>query len=156
MAKEQVFNASMSSMSMYGGLFKATADDVGLDKALEYHAKQGEPFGMMIGETLKQQLGDKEPTTEVLNSILQPSMEGFGFDAEFKVSPMEISIKVSRCPFYDGFKMAGLDHETIGKMCSAMSSAEFAQLKKYYPNIEGSVKYRDSSEGYCLEKFTLK
>ncbi len=52
--------------------------------------------------------------------------------------------------------MAGLDHETIGKTCNAMSSAEFAKLKEYYPNVEGSVKYRDSSEGYCLEKFTLK
>ena len=156
MAKEQVFNASMSSMSMYGGLFKATADDVGLDKALEYHAKQGEPFGMMIGETLKQQLGDKAPTTEALKSVLQPEVEGWGFDAEFDVSPTAVSIKVQRCPIYEGFKMAGLDHETIGKMCGAWYSAEYAQLKKYYPIIEGSLKYRDSSEGYCLDKFTLK
>ena len=156
MAKENVFNATMSSMSMYGSLFKAIADDFGLDKALEYHGKQGEPFGMMIGETLKQQLGDKKPTAEALKAVLQPSMEGFGFDAEFDVSPTEISLKVQRCPFYEGFKMAGLDHETIGKTCSAMSSVEFAKIKEYYPNIEGSVKYRGSSEGYCLEKFTLK
>jgi len=156
MAKEDVYNATMISMSMYGGLFKAIADDVGLDKALEYHAKQGIPFGTMIGETMKQQLGDKAPTTEALKSVLQPLMGSFGFDAEYDVSPTEISNKIPRCPLYDGWKMAGLDHETIGKMCSAMSSAEFAQLKKYYPKIEGSVKFRDSSEGYCLEKFTLK
>ncbi len=156
MAKEDVFNATMSSMSMYGGLFKAIADDVGLDKAIEYHGKHGETFGMMIGETLKQQLGDKAPTTEALKSVLQPMMEGFGFDAEFDVSPTEVSIKVQRCPIYEGFKMAGLDHETIGKMCSAWYTAEYAQLKKYYPKIEGCVKYRDSSEGYCLDKFTLK
>jgi len=143
-------------MSMYGGLFKAIADDVGLDKAIEYHGKHGETFGMMIGETLKQQLGDKAPTTEALKSVLQPMMEGFGFDAEFDVSPTEVSIKVPRCPIYEGFKMAGLDHETIGKTCSAWYSAEYAQLKKYYPKIEGSLKYRDSSEGYCLDKFTLK
>ena len=119
MAKDDVFNATMSSMSMYGGLFKAIADDVGLDKAIEYHGKQGELFGMMISETLKQQLGDKAPTTEALKSVLQPEVEGFGFDAEFDVSPTEVSIKVPRCPIYEGFKMAGLDHETIGKMCSA-------------------------------------
>ncbi len=156
MAKEQVFNAAMSSMRMYGWIFKAIADDVGLDKALEYHAKQGESFGMIYSETLKQQLGDKALTTEALNSVQQPMMESFGFDAEFDVSPTEISIKIPRCPIYEGFKMAGLDHETIGKMCSAMSSAEFTQIKKYYPKIEGSVKFRDPSEGYCLEKFTLK
>ena len=156
MAREEAYNATMSSMSMYGGLFKAIADDVGLDKALEYHGKQGEPFGMMIGEALKQQLGDKEPTAEALNSVLQPMMESFGFDVEFDVSPTEISFKIPRCPIYEGFKMAGLDHETIGKTCSAMSSVEYAQIKKYYPEIEGSVKYRDSPEGYYLEKFTLK
>jgi hypothetical protein len=83
-------------------------------------------------------------------------MESFGFDPEYDVSPTEISLKVQRCPIYEGLKMAGLDHETIGKTCNAMSSAEFAKLKEYYPNVEGSVKYRDSSEGYCLEKFTLK
>jgi hypothetical protein len=156
MAKEDAFNATMNSWSMYGGLFKTIADDVGLEKALEYHAKQGEPFGMMIGETLKQQLGDKKPTTEVLKAILQPSMESFGFDPELNVSPTEISLKIPRCPFYEGFKMAGFDHETIGKTCSAMSSVEFAKIKEYYPDIEGSVEYRDSSEGYCLEKFTFK
>lgn len=156
MAKEDVFNATMSSMSMYGGLFRAIADDVGLDKAIEYHAKHGESFGMMIGETLKRQLGDKTPTTEALKSVLQPIMEGFGFSTEFDVSPTEVSIKVPRCPIYEGFKMAGLDHETIGKTCSAWYSAEYAQLKKCYPRIEGSLKYRDSSEGYCLDKFTLK
>ena len=51
--------------------------------------------------------------------------------------------------------MVGLDHETIGKACNAMSSAEYAQLKKYYPDVEGSIKFKDSSEGYCLEKITL-
>ena len=156
MAKEDVFNATMSSMSMYGGLFKSITDDVGLDKALEYHAKRGESFGMMIGETLKRQLGDKAPTTEALKSVLQPEEEGWGFDAEFDVSPMEVSIKVSRCPCYEGFEMAGLDHEMIGKMCSAWYSALYAQLKKYYPKIEGRLKYRESSEGYCFDKFTLK
>jgi len=156
MAKEDVFNATMSSNIARARLFKSIADDVGLDKALEYHAKDGESFGVMIGETLKQQLGDKALTTEVLNSVLQPIVEGFGFVAEFDVSPTEVSIKVTRCPIYEGWKMAGLDHETIGKTCSAWYSAEYAQLKKYYPKIEGSLKYRDSSEGYCLDKFTLK
>jgi hypothetical protein len=156
MAKEHAYQAAMSAMSLYGGLFKTIADDVGLDKALEYHGKQGEPFGIMIGETMKQQLGDKAPTTEAIKSVTQPSMESFGFETEFEMSPTELSVKVIRCPFYDGYKMAGLDHETIGKMCSALSSGEFAKLKEYYPNISGSVKFRDSAEGYCLEKFILK
>lgn len=156
MAKEHAYHAAMSAMSMYGGLFKTMADDFGLDKALEYHEKQGEPFGIMIGETMKQQLGDKPPTTEVIKSVTQPSMESFGFDVEYEVSPKELSIKVVRYPFYDGFKMVGFDHETIGKMCGALSSGEFVKLKEYYPNVEGSVNFRDSAEGYCLEKFILK
>jgi hypothetical protein len=156
MAKEHAYQAAMSAMSIYAGLFKAIEDDVGLDKALEYHGKQGEPFGIMIGETLKQQLGDKAPTIEAIKSITKPSMESFGFDPEIEESPTKLSFKIQRCPFYAGFQMAGLDHEKIGKMCNVLSSTEFTQLKKYYPNIEGNMNFRDSSESYCLETFTLK
>ena len=121
MAKEDVFNATMSMVGMYGGLFKAIADDFGLDKALEYHGRQGEPFGMMIGETLKQQLGDKKPTPEALKAILQPMMEGFGFDMEYDVSPTEISFKIPRCPFYEGFKMARARNRTKVTTPSSMT-----------------------------------
>jgi len=156
MAREEVFNAAKSAFSMYGGLFNGIAQEIGMEKALELHAKQGESFGAMIGEMLRQQLGNKGPDTKTFSSILRLLYVGFGFDAEFDVGPTSISIKVTRCPFYEGARMARLDHETIGNMCKAMANAEYTKLKEYYPKTEGKVKYRESPEGYCLEQFTLK
>jgi hypothetical protein len=155
MAKEEVYNATKNAMSMYGGLLKTIADDVSLGKALEYHAKQGEPFGMMIGNALKNALGDKDLTTEAIKSVMQPMTESFGFDAEFIVSPTELSMKIQKCPMYDAYTAAGFDHDTIGKMCNAMTGGEYAALANYYSNIKGEINFRDSPEGTCVEKITI-
>lgn len=65
-------------------------------------------------------------------------------------------IVIAKCPLYEGFKAAGLNHETIGKMCKAMSEVELSQAKNLYPKIEGSAQFKDSREGFCVEKWTIK
>jgi hypothetical protein len=57
---------------------------------------------------------------------------------------------------YEGFKMAGLDHKTIEKMCSAMSQAEYDAINKHFPKLEGKVKFRESSKDTCVEEFIIK
>lgn len=155
MAKEDVFNAHVSSMSMYGGLFKEIVKEVGLEKALKMHAKQGEPFGTAMGEMLKQKLGKKKADTKTLNAIAQPMMEGFGMDPQIDVAPESLKVKTLRCPMYEGFKAAGIDHKTIEKMCNGMANAEGSVLTKIYPSIEYSWKFKASPDGYCLEEFKI-
>jgi len=75
---------------------------------------------------------------------------------EYKVTPKTLSIVIAKCPLYEGFKAAGLDHETIGKMCKAMNEAMLSQAKNLYPKIEGSAQFKGSAEGLCIEKWTIK
>lgn len=153
MAREDVFNAVVGSMSMYGGLFKEIVKEVGLEKALKMHARQGEPFGTEMGEALKQRLGKKKADAKTLSTIVQPMEEGFGIDPQIDVAPESLKVKILRCPLYEGFKAAGIDHETIEKMCHGLANTEGSALTKIYPNIEYGFKFKASQDDYCLEEF---
>lgn len=131
-----------------------------MERALALHAKLGEPFGVQIGEAFKQKFENKKPDTESLKAIFQPMCTSFGaytsLTYEYKVTPKTLSIVIAKCPLYEEFKAAGLNHETIGKMCKAMSEVELSQAKNLYPKIEGSAQFKDSPEGSCVEKWTIK
>ena len=153
---EEVFNAWTNSISLYGGLFKAIMEEQGLEKALKLHAKQFEPTGNMWGEQLKQALGDKAPDMKVFSTILKPMFESFGLIGEFEVDPTTITITSTKCPLYAGYQMAGLEHQTIVKMCKASAKANFDMLNKHYPELYGSVQPKESPDGICIEKFYMK
>jgi hypothetical protein len=156
LTREDVYNAWVSSMSMCGSLFKSIVKELGMAKALEMLAKQGEPFGDELGKVLKTQLGGKKLDVKALNKAMMPMMSSSGVDAEVEENPKSLVLKISKCPQYDGFKMAGLDHETIGKMCSAMAKGEYASIMRHYPELEGRVKFRETPNGVCQEEFVIK
>ena len=156
MAKEDAFNAAVSVFSMYGGLFKDVAREFGMEKALAFHAKQGDMFGAHFAAMLKEKLGSKEVDMRTLSSILKGAMDGFGFTYESVETPTSIVLKNHKCPIYDGFRMAGLDHKTINSMCSQMSQAEYEGIKKIYPMIQGRAELKTSPDGYCTEEFIIK
>jgi hypothetical protein len=154
---EEVFNAVVSSMSMYGGLIKSIIEEQGMKKALELHGKQAEHFGEGMASMFKQGLGGKEPDIKVLKeSVLEPMMNSFGFTSEYEFGENSVDVKIPKCPMYTGYQLAGLSHETILKMCHTASRIEFGGLNKHYPTVFGSVKPRDSPEGVCIEKFYIK
>jgi len=157
---ESSFDAAASVASMYGAFFRAVAQEIGMKRALELHAKLGEPFGVQIGEELKQKFGNNRPDTESIKGIFQPMFARFGaytrITYDYKVTPRTLSIVIAKCPLYEGFRVAGLDHETIGKMCNAMMDAEQNKAKNLYPKIQGSAHFKDSPQGSCVENWTIK
>jgi len=156
MTKKDTFNASVNSISMYGTFFNIVAKEVGMEKALKLHAAVGETWGDATGKALKEQLGDKKVNIRTLNRVLKPMMNSFGFEIELEKSPKSLVLCVSKCPMYEGFKMAGIDHKTIEKMCSVMAKAEYDTINKYYPKLEGKVKFRESAGKPCVEEWTKK
>ena len=58
---------------------------------------------------------------------------------------------------YEGFKEAGLDHETIKKLCLCSVGSINASLQKLgaYGGISIN-KYRSDSDDYCIEEFKKK
>lgn len=156
LAKEEIFNASTSSMSLYGGLFKDIMEEQGLEKALKLHAKQFEPMGNAIGEQLKQELGDKDLDMKVLSSIIESIYESFGSSSEFEVDPTTLTITTTKCPVCAGYQMAGIDQQTIVKMCKACDKAVLDAINQHYPQLYGSTQPPESPDGICIEKYYIK
>ena len=156
MGREDVFNAVKSVASIYGGFFKDVAEEIGMERALALHAKQGEGFGVMLAGMVRDQLGDKEFDMKTFSSVYSGAYEGFGFTYEMEESHTSILVKAYQCPLYEGFKMAGLDDKTIESMCSLMSAAEYAEIKKVYPELTGRVKFRTAPDKPCVEEFLLE
>ena len=155
MSKKSSYIASKGSLSLYGGFFKAVAQEIGLEKALALHENLWKSMGAASVGMLREKLGRKKVNLAAWQSIEEKFCEDFGFAAEFKKQGSTLSIKTLECPIYAGFKEAGLDHSTIESMCNKMASAVYGEVKKDFPQFSGSLKFRDTPDKACVEEFVL-
>jgi hypothetical protein len=156
MATEDVFNAATGAFSMYGGLLKDVAEEIGMEGALRLHAKQGENFGVMLAGMLQDRLGNDELNIRTVRAVFSNVGEGMGMAGEVEETPTKVSFLHLKCPVYEGLKMAGWDHEDIGTACNCMADAELAELTKAYSQLTGCVKFRSRPDEPCVEEFSLE
>ena len=92
---------------------------------------------------------------EKLGNILLGSLEASGFDSEVVVEgPNSVVINNTKCPRYDGFKMAGLSDEIVGKYCTmGGKNAIGRQLKLLDPNLGFGLRVFKPWDGLCEEHF---
>ncbi len=155
MASEDAFNAVVGSFSMYGALLKDVAAEIGMERALELHAKQGENFGAMLNGMLKERQGDTDLKVETLTAVFSEVGEGFGLSPEIEETQTKVSFTHHQCPIYEGLKMAGWAHEEIKAACEGMAGGEIAALKEAYPQLSGGVTFRATPDEPCVEEFSL-
>ncbi len=156
MAREDAFNAAKATSTVLGGFFKDVANEIGLEKALSLYAKQGEVFGAMTARTVKERLGDKEFDMKTFASVLSGFFQMCGFTYELEDTPTSIKASQFQCPFYEGFKSAGLDDQTIEALCSRMGALELAEYKKAFPQLSGRLKIRSAPDQPCTEELELE
>ena len=155
MNKKATFNAAKESFSFYGGFFKDVAQEVGLEKALALHANQGKPFGAALAGMLKEELGRKKLNVAAFESVYMKAAEGFGLSPEFEKGRSTLKVKSLRCPIYEGWVNAGLDHKTIEMMCSRQGANEYEEIKKAFPQFSGCLKFRSAPDEPCVEEFVI-
>ncbi len=155
MSKKSSYIASKGAMSLYGGLFRSVVQEIGLEKALAMHGNLWGSMGAISAGMLKEKLGRKKVNLAAWQSIEERFCEQFGMGSEFKKRGSTLSIKTVDCPIYEGWKAAGLDHNTIGLMCSRMADAVYLELKKDFPRVSGCLKFRAASDEACVEEFVL-
>jgi hypothetical protein len=84
-------------------------------------------------------------------------LTSLGYDAKISQTSNSVIATTHRCPEYEGYKEAGLDHETIKKLCLRSVGSIDASLQKLGANGGMSInKYRSDSDGYCIEEFKKK
>ena len=155
MSKKSSYIASKGALSLYGGFFKAVAQDIGLEKALALHENLWKSLGAASVTALKEKLGRRKVNLAAWQSIEEKFCEDLGFTAEFKKQGSTLTVKTLECPIYAGFKEAGLDHGTIESMCNKMADAVYGEAKREFPQLSGSLKFRDTPDKACVEQFVL-
>jgi hypothetical protein len=155
MQKEGAFGATKVMSALYGGFFRDVAREVGTERALALHAQQGKPFGEMLAGMLRAQVADKELDIKTLSSVVSTVPAVFGIAPEVEETATSLKVCSRQCPMYDGWKEAGLDHESVGALCRAMATIEYAELTKAFPQLSVRLEFKSTPDGMCVEEYAL-
>ena len=155
MKQNSRYIASKGALALYGGLFKSVVQEVGLEKALAMHGSLWSSMGNASVAMLKETLGRKKLSLAAWQSIEEEFCQQFGMGAEFIRRGSTLSVRTADCPIYAGWKEAGLDHSTIESMCNTMAVAIYGEIRKDFPQLSGSLKFRETLDKACVEEFVL-
>ena len=146
MSSEKVFDATKNGFSTYGKFFKAVSKEIGMERALELHGYGYQDYGPVFDEMFR------TLNLEELGVNLGGMLTSLGYDPKISQTSNSVIATTYRCPEYDGFEEAGLDHETIKKLCVCSVGSIDASLQKLGANGGMSInKYRSDSDDYCIE-----
>lgn len=151
LSSEEVFDASKNGFSTYGKFFKVVAKEIGMERALELHGPGYEDYGPVFDEWFR------TLSLVELSANIGGMLTSLGYDSTISQTSNSVIATTHRCPEYEGYKEAGLDHETIKKLCLCSVGSIDASLQKLGANGGISInKYRSDSDEYCIEEFKKK
>jgi hypothetical protein len=156
MGDQGMFEGMKTGASLYAGLYRGVAGEVGGAKALALHERQCEGMGMMMGEAMRARLAGKVLTPHVLAEVIGPLESSLGMSPVIEETPDGIIVRHKVCPFYDGYRQGGLDHATIGSMCDAVMAAQASAMGRLLPQVSVHLEFRKTADDVCVEVYELK
>ena len=155
MAQREVYDAVKESFTILGGFFTEVSQDVGPERATEMYGRVFDGMGELVGNIAAKHPGDAEISGKVAAELGQ-LYRAFGIDPEMEIGPTRILVHYRVCPFYDGYRAAGLDHDTIEAMCRSAVACEAAAFKRVVPDGSMSLaKFRATADDFCTEAIEL-
>lgn len=157
MATQDAFNAAKMAFAMYGRFLNGVAQEIGLEKALALHSRQGELFGAMLGAAIKEKLGGRQLDIPAVAQVAKAVGDALGSTSEVvEGTPVLLKLNWGQCPIYEGLKQAGLEHATIRKACEGVAAVEDQKLREVLPGLSLCVKFRAAASDSCLEEYALE
>jgi hypothetical protein len=155
MSKKSAFNAASMLIGSYGGFIKDVSQEIGLEKAVALYTNQGKQNGAAYAAMLKNELGSKKFNLGAWELTYTKLLQMLGITPDSKRKGSTLTFNVVRCPIYEGFRSAGLDHKTIEMMCNQIWASEYSELKKAYPMLSSYLKFRSAPDEPCIEEFVV-
>ncbi len=153
MSSEDIFTTATAWTTFYGQFLKEIIDNIGLPRTIAMHRKHGENAGAMFASELKK-LGAFN--SEALGTMMDQAYKPLGIiNLEFEATPDSLVEKNGKCPVYEGFKMAGLDDDTIDMLCMSREGAVKDAIIGAFPEVKASMT-RDKPDGYCTSVFKVE
>jgi hypothetical protein len=156
MWNEDAFKAAKWVYMQYGFALQEVASEMGLDQAMNLFL-QSDARGRRASQ-IQQLLKSKEID---LNAFAAQSQNGWytvGFDAKTEATPTSTITTTTKCPLYEGFLKAGIDHNMIEAFCRLKDEIGDAQYKQSLGPYAGVKmhKFRSRPDDYCIEETILK
>lgn len=135
MSLEVAFEGAKAAMLIFGGSF----EDVAIERALALHAKQGEGFAAVLSTATKERLAGRELDLSAFGAVYRQIVaKGFGMACEVAAGPGSLRTNWGGCSLQERLAAAGLDHETIGRMCRAGFAAVGRDFEEGIPETLGT------------------
>ncbi len=160
MSEKEVFKVATTVYTDFYSYFKVLAEEIGLERALALLTKQNEASGVVVGKKIKEKTGGKVLDVKETAHEIRKLAKGIGgIDEVIKENDQYVITKTGsgKCPNYEAARAAGLDHDTIGKLCTK-GSLRFLDtvVKELNPDLSYRVKkFRSSPDDYCMEETVL-
>lgn len=152
---EEAYNAAVATFHQWGLFLKSVADKLGKDRAMELH----EDAVATIGNGYEAMFKEQYPDGLDLRSFGETGVDGLnaqGWTSELIMDDASsMTIRMTKCPRYDGFKMAGLSDEVIKEHCMRQVKVVEKFMQNAEPEIKFNVPIWDAPNGRCDEVFTL-
>ena len=156
MSNGNMFEGLKMGATLYGGLYKDVADDMGAGKALALHGKQCQVMGAMMAEGMRAQLAGKDLTPHTLAEAVGTLESSMGLSPVIEETPTGVIARNTSCPFYEGYEAAGLDLAGIRTLCEAAEAAEQPAIQKVLPQVSVRLAFRKTPADACVEIYELK
>jgi len=158
MTREDILEAARTALTLYGAYLNATAQEIGIDRALAIHTKVLETMGSHQGQMMKEQSGTMEHDAQTAWKLVRTTPVNLGLDFEVKEeSPQRVMLRCGRCSIFEAAQSLGMDVKHIEAFCRA-GPARFMDVaaKQLNPNLEFHVgKFRSSADDFCEEELIL-
>jgi hypothetical protein len=148
--------SSRSGISRFGSYISQIIDEQGLENALEYYYKLRYIFGSGAATAMKEKIGDKNISPEVLKNVLSSNYTGFGMDYEVETGFDFIEITIKKCPFYQELSKNGLKNAVITQFCDQGSKGEQVAITSVFPDLEPYSVHRKNANIVCKEGYRIK
>jgi hypothetical protein len=151
---EDSYNTAKFVFRWFGGFFNEVTNDIGLERTQEMMIKQFEQFIQDGATQIKTLRENNELDLNTLAAQTEALWLMGGFESKVEATPTSIITTTKKCPFYDGFIEAGVDHSTIEAYCRGKDNAGDAQYKQQLGSHAGlkMLRYRTGSDDYCIEE----
>jgi len=154
-ATAEAFEAAKTAYTLYGWLLQEMAKEFGWEKAVEMHTRIGNPWAGTVGGMMREKCGERKLDAASVASTVETIIKGFGCDWEVEKRTDGVTDRVGRCPVYEGFLAAGIEHATINRLCTAVLNQAYQQLHTSFPELAVSGKFRPKADDVCVEEYAL-
>jgi steroid delta-isomerase-like uncharacterized protein len=152
---DHAFEAAKVAYTGYGWLLQEMAKELGWDRTIAIYAGIGDKAGQWLGGMVLARSGGQKPDVACLSAVLAHTYRGMGIECETKPSNGGMTIRIERCPIYEGLAASGIDHATIQKLCEGEASRRSGQLHGLVPELMDKVTFRENPSENCVEEFVL-